>query len=60
MHSSALDGDEWLASRSGSFNPKERISVPTVNGLGGPKTGLELAEQKAILSSRAQSSQHTE
>jgi hypothetical protein len=39
---SALDGDEWLASSPGRFNPKE--TVPATHWIGGwvsPRAGLD-------------------
>jgi hypothetical protein len=50
MYSSALDGDEWSASRPGRFTPIERASgTHWIGGWVGPRTGLDDVERRKIL-----------
>jgi hypothetical protein len=62
MHflTSALEGSEWSASRSGRSAPRER--APGTNWRGGwvgPKAVLDVAEKRQIPSSRRESNPRT-
>jgi hypothetical protein len=48
--SSVLAGGQWLASRSGSFTPKENAPVNHwIEGLVGPRTGMADLYKKSCL-----------
>jgi hypothetical protein len=49
MLTSALDGDEWSASRHGCFIPRERAAGTHRNeGWVGPRTGLDAVAKRKI------------
>jgi hypothetical protein len=50
IHTSALDGGEWSASRRGRFIAKERASPGThwIGGFVGPGTGLDAVVERKI------------
>jgi hypothetical protein len=53
---SALDGGERLASRPGSFTPRERASGNHwIGGWVGPNAGLDAVSKRKISSSRRKS-----
>jgi hypothetical protein len=44
---SELDGDEWSASRSGRFTPKERSpGIHWIGGWAGPRAGLDAVAKR--------------
>lgn len=45
---SELDGREWLASRSGTFNPRKEARCPLNRRLGGPRAGLGVLEKGKV------------
>jgi hypothetical protein len=53
---SALDGGEWLASRPGSFTPRERVpGTHWIGGWVGSRAGLDKVSKKNITRSRRDS-----
>jgi hypothetical protein len=57
---SALDGDEWSASRPGRFTPRERVpSIHWIGGWVGPKDVLDAVVKRKIPSSRRESNPRT-
>jgi hypothetical protein len=47
---SAPDGGEWLASRTGQFIPTETVTwYPLCKGLGGPTVALDAVAKKKFL-----------
>jgi hypothetical protein len=57
---SALDGGEWLASRRGRFNPKERaLGTHLIGGWVGPRAVLDAMVKRKIPSPRRESNPRT-
>jgi hypothetical protein len=57
---SALDGGEWSASRSGRFTPRERDpGTHWIGGWVGPRAVLDAVVKRKILSSRRESNPRT-
>jgi hypothetical protein len=58
--SSALDGGEWLASRSGRFTPRERaLGTHWIGGWVGPRAVLNAVVKRKIPSPRRESNSRT-
>jgi hypothetical protein len=57
---SALDGDEWSASRPGCFTPRERVPVTHwIGGWVGPRAVLDAVVKRKIPSRRRESNPRT-
>jgi hypothetical protein len=57
---SALDGDEWSASRRGSFTPRERaLGTHWIGGWVGPRAVLDAVVKREIPSPRRESNPRT-